>query len=400
MITDNSSNIRKEIKTIIKRIEWGKRQNYYFYMRNLESACGPRVKINGRNMIMLGSNNYLGLTNHPKIKEAAMKAMKKYGVGSGGVRLLSGTYKLHEQLEEEVAKFKGTEAAVVFNTGFMTNLGAIQYLVNKDSVAINDERNHASIVDGCKSSCAQIRVFLHNNMKKIEEILQFYPKAKDKLIIVDTVFSMDGDIANLPEIYKLAKKYNARIMIDEAHATGVLGKTGRGASEQFNLIGKIDIVMGTLSKALGGLGGFIGSTKEVVTYLKHVSREFIFSTSFPPAIAAGVIAAIKVMQEEPHLLEQLWRNINYLKEGLENLGFDTGNSQSAIIPVIIRDEIKTYKMAQLLDKAGIFVNPVVFPAVKKTESRLRLSIMALHSLSDLNKAIETFKKAGRTIGLI
>ena len=211
---------------------------------------------------------------------------------------------------------------------------------------------------------------------------------------------MDGDIANLPEIYKLVKRYNARMMIDEAHATGVLGKTGRGAPEHFNLTGKIDIVMGTFSKATGGFGGFIASTKDVVTYLKHVSREFITSTSLPPAIVAGNIAAIKVIQKEPHLLKVLWRNINYMKNGLKGLGYDTGNSQSAIIPVIIRDEIKTFKMAQMLDKAGIFVNPVVFPAVKESESIIRVTIIASHSLEDLDRALEAFKKARKKIGLI
>jgi glycine C-acetyltransferase len=211
---------------------------------------------------------------------------------------------------------------------------------------------------------------------------------------------MDGDIANLPEIYKLAKKYNARTMIDEAHALGVLGKTGRGALEHFNMLGKIDFVMGTFSKSLGGLGGFIASTEDVVTYLKHVSREFIFSTSLLPAVVAGNIAAIKVIQKEPHLLKALWRNIKYMKEGLKSLGYDTGNSESAIMPVLIRDDIKTYKMAQLLDKAGIFVSPVVFPAVKESESRIRVTIMALHSLTDLDKALEAFKKAGRKLGVI
>jgi len=395
-----SINFKKMINPVIKRVEWAKRHNYYFYMRNIESFCGPRVKINGKEMIMLGSNNYLGLTNHPKVKEAVIKAVKKYGVGSGGSRLLNGTYTLHEELERDIAKFKGTEAAIVFNTGFMTNLGAIIFLVNEDSVVINDEKNHASIVDGSRFSMAKIRVFLHNDMKYLENILASYPKPQDKLIIVDSVYSMDGDIANLPEIYKLATRYKARMMIDEAHATGVLGKTGHGAPEHFNLTGKIDIVMGTFSKATGGLGGFIATTKDVVTYLKHVSREFITSTSFPPAIAAGNIAAIKVIQDEPHLLKELWRNIKHMKEGLKSLGYDTGNSDSAIIPVLIRDEIKAFKIAQILDKAGIFINPVIFPVVKKSESMIRVSIMASHSLADLDMALEAFKKAGKKIGLI
>ncbi len=395
-----SANIKEEMRYLIEKIKWGEKQGYYFYLRNLESYCGRYVKVRGRKMLMLGSNNYLGLTFHPKVKEAAIKAIKKYGVGSGGVRLLSGTYKLHEELEEELAKFKGTEAAGVFSTGFMTNAGAIPSLVGDNSIIINDEKNHASIVDGCKASRAQIRVFVHNNMRKLEEILQYYPQSYDKLIVVDSVYSMDGDIANLTEIYRLANKYRARIMIDEAHSTGVLGRTGRGAPEHFNLLGKIDIVMGTLSKALGGLGGFIASKKEVVTYLKHAAREFIFSTSLPPPVVAGVIAAIRVIKSEPYLLGRLWRNIKYMKEGLKSMGYDIGNSQSAIIPIIIRDEINTFKMAKELHKKGIFVNPVVFPAVKKNESRIRVQLMAPHTIADLQKALDIFKKSGKKLGII
>jgi len=391
---------KNKIEAMTKRVDWAKQHNYYFYMRNLESFCGPYAKVNGRKMLMLGSNNYLGLTNHPKVKEAVIKAVKRYGFGSGGSRLLNGTFRVHEELEEEIARFKGAEAAVVFNTGFITNLGSITFLADADSIIINDEKNHASIVDGSKFSGAKVRVFPHNDMAYLENILSGYPKSQDKLIIVDSVYSMDGDIANLPEIYRLAKKYNARTMIDEAHATGVLGKTGRGAPEHFNLMGKIDIVMGTLSKAIGGLGGFIASTKDIVTYLKHVSREFITSTSLPPPVIAGNIAGIKVIQEEPHLIKTLWRNINYMKYGLKILGFDIGNTQSAIIPILIRDEIKTFKMAQILDEEGIFVNPVIFPVVKKSESKIRITIMALHSLKDLDKSLEVLRKAGKRLGLI
>jgi len=393
-------NFEKEMETMLQRVEWGKKQDYYFYMRNLESACGSKVRIDGREMLMLGSNNYLGLTNHPRVKEAAIAAIKKYGVGSGGVRLLSGTYALHEAMECEIARFKGTEAAVAFSTGFMTNAGAIPILTMENSVVINDEKNHASIVDGCKASRAEIRVFVHNNMEKLRGILDHYPLQRDKLIIVDGVYSMDGDIANLREIHKLAKKYSARIMVDEAHATGVLGKNGRGTPEHFNVIGKIDIVMGTLSKALGGLGGFIASRKDVVTYLKHTTREFIFSTSLPPAICAGVIKAIKVIEEEPHLLRDLWRNIEFMKKGLNGMGYDTGNTQSAVIPIIIRDDVKTYKLAQLLHEADIFVNPIVFPAVKKNESRIRINMMALHTLTDLEMALGCFNKAGKKLKII
>ena len=391
---------KSRVNATAKRVEWIKRQQCYFYMRSLESFSGPRVKIDGREMIMFGSNNYLGLTNHPKVKEAAIKAIKKYGIGSGGSRLLSGTFGLHEELEREIAKFKGAESAIVFNTGLMANVGSIRSFVNDKSVVINDEKNHASIIDGSIFSRAHVRVFLHNDMKYLEDILRSYPALQDKLIIVDSVYSMDGDIANLPEIYKLAKKYKAMIMIDEAHALGVLGKTGNGALEHFNMVGKIDIVMGTFSKAVGGLGGFVASSKDIVTYLKHASREFIFSTSLPPAIIAGNIAAIKIIQKEPHLLKTLWRNIKYMKEGLKALGYDTGNSESAIIPVLIRDEVRTYKMAKILDKAGIFVSPVVFPAVKESESRFRVTVMALHSLSDLGRTLEAFKKAGKKFGVI
>lgn len=390
----------QDITSLTKKINLGKRKKYYFYMRNFESESGPIVRVNGKEMIMLGSNNYLGLSFHPKVKEAAVNAMKKYGVGSGGVRLLCGTYKLHEELEEEIAKFKKTESAIAFCTGFMTNAGAIPVITNRDTVIINDDKNHASIIDGCRASKAKMRVYSHNKMEKLENILGLYPIDKNKLIIADSVFSMDGDVANLPDIFKLAQKYNAHIMIDDAHATGVLGKTGAGALEHFGLMGKIDIVMGTLSKALGSLGGFMATTKGMVTYLKHATREFIFSTSLPPAIAAGAKTAIQVLQNEPHLIKHLWRNINYMKNELKRMGYDTGNSQSAIIPILLKDEVKTYKMVQLLDNGGVFVNPITFPAVRRAESRIRVSMMALHTLQNLDRALDAFKKAGKQLDLI
>jgi len=391
---------KEQTQWILKRVAWGKKHGFYLYMRNLESACGPKVKIGGKEFIMLGSNNYLGLTNHPRVKAAAIAATKKYGVGAGGVRLLSGTYKLHEDMEREIAKFKGAEAAVAFSSGFMTNAGTIPPLATEDGVIINDEKNHASIVDGCKMAGTEVRVFVHNNMQKLEDILASYPKQRDKLVIVDGVYSMDGDIADLGTIYKLAKKYRARIMVDEAHSTGVLGKTGRGTPEHFNLLGKIDLVMGTLSKALGGIGGFIASSKDTVSYLKHVTREFIFTTSLPPAISAGVIEAIKVIKDEPQLLKNLWRNITFMKTGLVEMGYDTGNTQSAVIPVVVRDDVKAYRLARMLHDDGIFVNPIVFPAVKKNEARIRVNMMALLTLSELQRALDSFEKSGKKLGII
>ena len=392
--------LEERVSQFFERVSRGKKQNHYFYMRKLESSSGARVTVDGREMLMLASNNYLGMTTHPKVKEAAKKALEKYGIGSGGVRLLSGTFKLHEELEEKIADFKGAEAAVVFAAGYMTNVGLVPTLVGKNGVAIADDKSHASIIDGALLSSGDLKVFKHNNMTMLELLLKKCEKYSDKLIVTDGVFSMDGDIADLPQICRLAKKHKALVMIDEAHSTGVLGKEGRGTPEHFNMLGRVDVIVGTLSKALGGIGGFVCGTKEMISYIKHASRAFIFSSSLPPSITAALITAIDVIKNEPELLGNLWNNTNFMRKELQRLGYDTGNSQTPIIPVILKDEFKVYVTTRELDKMGIFVSPVTFPAVRKRESRIRLNIMASHTLLDLEEALDAFRKLGKELALL
>lgn len=378
-----------------------KAQGYYFYMRRIDSASQRETVVKGRRMIMLGSNNYLGLTTHPRVKEAAIKAIDKYGVGSGGVPMLSGTFDLHEKLEQKLAEFKKTEACIIYSSGFVANVGAISTLLGKDDLAILDEKVHASILDGCKMARCRVRVFKHNDMRSLEKVLRCYGTCKGhRFIIVDGVYSMDGDIANLAGIKQLARKYDTALMVDDAHATGVIGRNGRGTAEHFGLEGEIDVVVGTLSKSLAGVGGFVCSSHEIVSVLKYAGRPFIFSTSLPPVICASIMAAIEVIQEEPQLLDQLWRNVRYIKEGLQKLGYDIGQSESAIIPVIIGDEKKMNQMVGELENLGIFVSPVAPPAVKKGTSRIRVSVMASHCISDLNRALDAFRIAGRKLDVI
>jgi 8-amino-7-oxononanoate synthase len=391
----------KATKFINRRVKILKANNIYFYLRELETPSGSHIRVNGRNMLMFGSNNYLGLTNHPKVKEAAIKATREYGAGAGAVRLLGGTFKLHSQLEEKLAEFKGAESAIAYSSGYAANLTTVSTLVcEEDDLAFIDERDHASIIDGLRLSRAKMRVFKHNDMSDLREKLATAPISTNKIIIVDGVFSMDGDIVNLEEVYRLAKRYGATLMIDEAHATGVIGKTGRGTPEHFGLEGRVEVVMGTLSKALGGIGGFVAGSKVMIDYLKHAGRGFVFSSALPPAVCASVLAAIDVLNTEPEWIQRLHSNASLLRRGLQDLGFNTGLSATAIVPVIIGDEMRTYQMTRLLHDQGIFVSPVAFPAVKRGTSRLRASVMATHEPDDINKALEAFKKAGQELGVI
>ncbi|MBI4651521.1 aminotransferase class I/II-fold pyridoxal phosphate-dependent enzyme [Candidatus Desantisbacteria bacterium] len=371
------------------------------FFRELSTASADRIIINKKEMINLGSNNYLGLTTHPKVKEAAIKAIEKYGTGSGGVRILSGTLDLHNQLEYKLAKFKGGEDCVVYSTGYTTNIGTISGLLGKEDVVIIDEKAHASIIDGCNLSGAELLIFNHNDMIDLEKKLKKYGEEKNKLIITDGVFSMDGDIAELDKIYILAQEYNSAVMIDDAHATGVIGEKGKGTSEYFNLMGKIDIIGGTLSKALGSIGGFIAGNKKIIQYLKNTgSRSFLFTTSLPPSVSAGIITAIDVIENEPEIRKQLWANIAFMKDGMKKLGFNIRNTESAIIPIIVGENKKTFKMTEMLGEKGVFVSSVVYPAVKRNESRLRISIMATHTLADLEISLNALEKAGKKIGII
>ncbi|HEX2954576.1 MAG TPA: aminotransferase class I/II-fold pyridoxal phosphate-dependent enzyme [Bacillota bacterium] len=384
-----------------------KREQFHHWHRVAISPSEHRVKIHDiytgeiREMVMMASNNYLGLTTHPKVVEAGRKAHDKYGAGAGSVPLLGGTLDLHRELEERLAKFKGCEDAIIFTSGYSSNVGCVSAFVRKGDVAINDRLNHASILDGCKLSGGQLRTFLHNDMQSLEKVLQQCDKEYNgKLVIVDGVFSMDGDITPLPDLLKIAHKYGARVMIDEAHASGVIGEHGRGTPEHFHVEGDVDIVAGTLSKALGGVGGFVASTKEVINYLRFYARSYMFSTAMTPAAAGSLIAAIDVIENEPELRERLWYNIKYMISNLRSLGFDLGRAETAIIPVLVPDETILKQMSRDMHQAGIYVNPVYYPAVPKKQSRLRLSLMATHTQEDLDDTIGALEKIGKKYGVI
>jgi 8-amino-7-oxononanoate synthase len=381
------------------KLEDVKKHNRYFFYRNISSTQGPEVVIKGKKYIMLGSNNYLGLTEDERVKEAAIKAVKIYGTGCAGSRLLNGSTDLHTELEETIARFFNKEAALVFATGMQANLGCIQALLNGNSLAILDKYDHASIIDGCKLAQNDFKRYPHNDMKALELLLSCNMN-KEKLIIIDGVFSMEGDIADLPAIISLAKKYNARVMVDDAHGVGVLGENGKGTTEYFDLMNETDIIMGTFSKSLAAIGGFIASNKEVIEYVKHVGRSILFSASLPPPLIAAAKTAFNIIENEPERRERLWRNTKFWIEGLKSLGYDTGQSSTPIVPIIIGDEDKTYEICKSLENLGIFVNPVAPPAVPPGRSLLRTSLMATHTEEHLAKALDAFAKVKQLNGSI
>jgi 8-amino-7-oxononanoate synthase len=374
-------------------------QGLYPYFRVIESAQEPEIVMNGRRMIMIGSNNYLGLTNHPKVREAAIEAIKKYGTGCAGSRFLNGTLDIHVELEEKLARFMRKDAALIFSTGFQVNLGVISALVGKDDVVIIDKMDHASIIDGCRLSFGDVRKFRHDDMNDLERVLKEY-ETKDKLVVVDGVFSMEGDIANLPEIVALAKKYGARVMVDDAHGIGVLGQTGRGTTEHFGLEDDVDLIMGTYSKSLASIGGFIAGSADVIHYIKHLARPFIFSASPPPASVASVSAALDIIENEPERREALWRNTRKIFKGFNELGFEVGPSQTPIIPIVVGESQNAFLMAMMLQEEGVFVNVAVSPAVPNGRALIRTSYMATHTDEQLDRVLMAFKKVGKKLGLI
>ena len=378
---------------------WLKGSGNYFFFRKIESPQDAEVVVNGKRLIMIGSNNYLGLTNHPRVKEAAIKAIEKFGSGCAGSRFLNGNLEIHEALEEKLALFFRKEAALVFATGYQTNLGTISALLGRNDVALIDKYDHASIIDGCRLSFGKVKKYRHNDMKDLERILEG-TKDKGKLIIVDGIFSMEGDIADLPSIVKLAKAYSARVMVDDAHSIGVLGEGGRGTAEHFALEDQVDLIMGTYSKSLAAIGGFVAGSKEVINFIKHVGRSMIFSASLPPSLVATVSTALDIIEEEPQLRTHLWKNTQKMLHGYRTLGYDTGTSETPIIPIIIRDSMKVYGMCKLLFENGIFVNPVVSPAVPPGRELLRTSYMATHTEEQLDKVLSAFEKVGKQMGLI
>lgn len=380
-------------------VEERKARGAYFFFRELDSPQGPEVTLNGRRMIMIGSNNYLGLTTHPRIKEAAVNAIEKYGSGCAGSRFLNGNLVIHEELEEKLAAFVRKEAAVVFATGYQANLGGISSLVGRHDLVILDQFDHASIIDGCRLSFGRMVKFRHNDMNDLERILQSEP-GPAKLIIVDGVFSMEGDIVNLPEVVQLARQYGARIFLDDAHAIGVLGKEGRGTEEHFGMDDGADLVMGTFSKSLAAVGGFVAGPKKVVSWIKHFGRSQIFSASLPPVLVAVVSECLDVIRDEPQLRQKLWDNTRKMREGFGELGLDTGESETPVIPVLVKSPEGVYGMCQALSDRGVFVNPVISPAVPPGRELLRTSYMATHTEEQLDSVLEAFGEAARGMGLI
>ncbi|MEI8203634.1 MAG: aminotransferase class I/II-fold pyridoxal phosphate-dependent enzyme [Bacteroidota bacterium] len=377
-----------------------KASGMYPFFRPIESEQSTEVQINGKKVLMFGSNSYLGLTNHPEIKEAAKKAIDKYGTGCAGSPFLNGTLDLHLELEHNLAEFVGKDGAIVYSTGFQSNLGVIPTITNRNDYIILDNQDHASIIEGSRLSFAKVLKFEHNNMDSLEKVLQKCRPGHFKLIVVDGVFSMEGDIIKLPEVIKLAEKYEATVMVDEAHSLGVIGKGGNGTGPHFDLADKVDIVMGTFSKSLASIGGFIASDANTINYLRHTSRSLIFSASITPASTASVLAALKIIKREPERIEKLWANTNYSMKKLQEAGFDTGHSESPIIPIFVRDLTKTFKITQLLFEDGVFVNPVISPAVANDSTLIRFSLMATHEFDQIDIAIEKIAKHARSIGII
>lgn len=371
----------------------------YPYFRVIESAQDPVVFINGREMIMIGSNNYLGLTNHPKVKEAAINAVRKYGTGCAGSRFLNGTLSIHVELEEKLARFIRKEAALVFSTGFQVNLGVISAIAGKDDIVLIDKMDHASIIDGCRLSYGEVNKFRHNDMADLERLLE-QNNGRGKLIVVDGVFSMEGDVVNLPEVMKLARIYGARVMVDDAHGIGVLGRTGRGTAEYFRLEKEVDLIMGTYSKSLASIGGFIAGSEDVIHYIKHSARSLIFSASPPPASVAAVSAAIDIIENEPERIERLWATTRKMLEGFKSLGFQIGDSQTPIIPIMVGDNETAFRMAIMLQDEGVFANVAVSPAVPDGKALIRTSYMATHTDEQLDKVLHALEKVGRALKLI
>ncbi len=376
------------------------RLGVYPYFRMIESDQDTAVTINGKRVLMFGSNSYLGLTNHPLIKEASIKAIEKYGSGCAGSRFLNGTLDIHIELEEKLAKYVGKEEALVYATGFQVNLGVISAVTGKDDYIILDELDHASIIEGRRLSFSNALKYRHNDMSSLEKALKTCKPDKIKLIVVDGIFSMEGDIVKLPEIVELSKKYGASIMVDDAHSLGVIGKNGSGVSSHFGLTDDVDLIMGTFSKSLASIGGFIASDKDTINYLKHNSRSLIFSASITPASTASVLAALDIIIREPERVEKLWANTNYALDNLKVMGFDVGHTESPIIPLYVRDNLKTFKITKMLMDDGIFVNPVVSPAVSSDASLIRFSLMATHTFEQIDYALDKISKNAKKLQII
>jgi glycine C-acetyltransferase len=378
-----------------------KAKGTHFKLRILDDQQAPVCHYDGREVINLASNNYLGLANHPKLIEASLKATKELGVGSGAVRTIAGTMRIHMELEEKIARFKNAEACVVFQSGFAANAGTVSAILGKEDFILSDELNHASIIDGARLSRAKIHVFPHKDHAAAGRILDELEGASGrKLVITDGVFSMDGDIGPLPQLVESAEKRGAIMMVDDAHSSGVLGRNGRGTIDHFGLHGRVDIQVGTLSKAIGVLGGYVCGTKELIEFLYHRARPFLFSTSHPPGVAAACLAAFDILESEPERIERLWSNTRYFKQGLSDAGFDTGPSETPITPVIVGEAARAFRLSDELFKEGVLATGIGFPTVARDKGRVRTIVTATHSGEQLDRALEAFRVAGKRMGII
>lgn len=377
-----------------------KQQGLYRRLRILESEQASHATFDHASVVNLSSNNYLGFTTHPRLREAALDAVRRYGAGSGSVRTIAGTMDLHMELERRLAAFKHVEAVVVFQSGFTANAGTVSAILTKDDVVVSDELNHASIIDGCRLSRAAIKVFPHKDAAAARAILRDLPATQRKLLITDGVFSMDGDLGPLPDLCTVAEEYGAIMMVDDAHASGVFGRQGRGTVDHFDCHGRVDIQVGTLSKAVGVLGGYVAGSQAFIEFLYHRARPFLFSTSHPPAVAAACIAAIDVLEQEPEWMTRLWENTRFFKAGLKALGFNTGRSESPITPVIVGEAPRAMEMSDRLFRAGVFAQGIGFPTVARGQARLRTIVTATHTTEDLQFALDQFGKVGRELGVV
>jgi len=365
-----------------------KNANLYPYFRVIESEQDTEVMIDGKKALMFGSNSYLGLTNHPKLKEAAQHAVRQYGTGCAGSRFLNGTLRIHIELEEALADYLNKEAVLLYSTGFQANLGAIAPIAGRNDYIFIDEMVHASIIDGTRLSFGKVMKYRHNDMQSLEQQLIRAEGSGSKIIITDGIFSMEGDIADLPGITRLAEKYDATIIVDDAHAVGVIGSNGKGTGDHFGLQHKMDMIVGTFSKSLASLGGFVAADRDMINYLKHNSRALIFSASMTPASAASALAALEIIRQEPERIDKLWKNTHYAMAKLKSAGFELGHTQSPILPIYLRDDLKTFQFARMMAEDGVFVNPVVSPAVRSSDSLIRFSLMATHSFEQIDRAVE------------
>ena len=388
------------LRYLAEELDSLKSEGLYRRLRVLDDEQKAHTSFDHRSVVNLSSNNYLGLTTHPGLRERALEATRTLGVGSGSVRTIAGTMSIHMELERRLAEFKRTEATVVFQSGFTANAGAVSSILGKDDFIISDELNHASIIDGARLSRATIKVFPHRDAKAARAIVQELPRERRRLIISDGVFSMDGDLGALPALCDVADEFGCIMMVDDAHASGVFGSNGRGTIDHFGLHGRVDIQVGTLSKAIGALGGYVAGSRALIEFLYHRARPFLFSTSHPPAVAASCLAAIDVLESEPELIERLWDNTRFFKSGLQSLGFDTGASESPITPVIVGDAALAMKLSDVLFDNGVFAQGIGFPTVPRGKARVRTIVTATHTRDELQFALDGFAKVGRSLGVI